>query len=182
MNVAGWCQPDADVIFFYFFRTGFADFFYQFFIPGACKKRCTWPCGCLYSCPWADTKTGRSVCCHDVRYPVFRDISHSKGICTSCIWLTAKKIDAFIQCQEIHKFIQRHLAVCHIFKTDSFRFNKIKEIDSFFHSSVRAWKSDCVFILSWKSLFFHIFTLWKFLVGTVCEHTFRQMIRSCFFA
>ena len=114
VDVAGWCKPDADVVFFYFFCSGFADFLYQFFIPGAGKKCSAWPCSCFYTGPWTNTETCRSISCHYVWYAIFWDISHTKSVCTSCVWLAAKEINTVIQAQDIHEFIQSHLSVCNI--------------------------------------------------------------------
>ena len=179
VDVAGRSKPDTDIIFFYFFRSCFTNFLYQFFIPGAGKKCGTWPGSCVHSAFRKNTKSGWSVCSHHIRDSVFRKISHSKCIGTSCVWLSAKEIDTVIQCQDIHKLIQCHFTICYIREVNSLGIKKIKKVYSFLSSCIRAWKTDGIFILSRKSFFFHIFTLWKFLIRTVRKHTFLKMIWCC---
>ena len=96
MNVDRRGQPYGEVIFFYFLRTSGSNLKNKFRIPGAGKKRCAWPCSCADTALRSNTKSGRTICGHDRRNAVFRQVSKAEGICNAGVWLTAEEMDQIV--------------------------------------------------------------------------------------
>ena len=176
VNVDSGCQPYGDIIFFHFFCSGCTYLFYQIRVPGVGKKSCAWPCSCTHATFRCDTKTCRSVGCHNVRYTVIRQVTETKGIGHTGIWLTSKQFDQIIVGKLAHELVQSDLSFCYFDKRFYAFFYYIEyqallaetyfRQDAFVSSRNHFFKCAGIGIIS--------FSLRQFLVGSVGKHSLRQ--------
>ena len=111
MDIAGGCEPDADVVLLHFLGTGRADPLDKRRVPGAGERRRARKCGRLDAALRRDPKPCRAVGSHHIRDAVVRLIAKAEGIRDTCIRLAAEKPDPHVKRQLFDEFIYCHAAL-----------------------------------------------------------------------
>ena len=91
-----------------------ADFPNDFRVPCACQQRRAGERRRRHAAFRLNTQTCRSVRRHHVRHAVDWQVAESKRIGNAAIRLSSKQPHHVPVAEQIHEFIQRQLAVCHI--------------------------------------------------------------------
>ena len=89
-------KPYSKIVLLHFFGASLSNLLNKSRIPGAGKKGCTRPCCCVHAAFPADTKTGRTVCCHNGWNTIIRKISKAEGIGNTYVWLSSKKMNQIV--------------------------------------------------------------------------------------